>query len=279
MNPDRQSNGMLFSIDLEEFYPADPGRSARSTPLPQLVDVYLNLLRRSGTLCTFFVVGEVARRYPGLLREIASAGHELACHGDRHLTLEQFTPASFAEDLKANRAAVEAATGTRVQGFRAPLLSLCERTSWAHAVLAGEGFAYSSSVLPAENPLYGWQGFGFAPRRVDEVLEIPVTLARFPVVGALPLCCGTYFRVLPWWLIRRRLATAPTQGPWISYFHPYDIDHRQPWTLHAGVRRSRPMNALLFLRRASLPGRIERLLAAYPRGGTYGEYASRRLPG
>src|SRR6478736_2601675 len=96
----------LFSIDLEEYYPAVPGRSFRATPLPALVDRYLELLRGRGH-ATFFVVGDVARKFPHVLERIATEGHELACHGNRHLTLDRFSPREFAADLRANRAAIE----------------------------------------------------------------------------------------------------------------------------------------------------------------------------
>jgi polysaccharide deacetylase family protein (PEP-CTERM system associated) len=275
MTPTPSAPALLFSIDLEEFYPAEPDRDPRSSPLEGLVKLYLDLLERHQTRATFFVVGEVARKFPGLLRAIAAAGHELGCHGDRHLTLDQFNPETFAADLRANRAAVESAAGIRVQGFRAPLLSLTARCAWAHAVLAREGFTYSSSVLPAANPLFGWPDFGAVPRRQDGVWEIPVTVSKFFGLGPLPLFSGTYFRVLPWWLVRQRLPAPRSPLPLISYFHPYDIDRDQPWTMHAGVRGSLPMNALLFFRRRSLPGRIAGLLRTCPRGNTYSEYIKR----
>jgi polysaccharide deacetylase family protein (PEP-CTERM system associated) len=264
---------LLFSVDLEEFYPATPGSDARSTALPELVAHYLELLRRHDARCTFFVVGGVASRYPELLRTIAADGHELGCHGAFHRTLDEFTPEGFAADLRANREAVEAAAGGRVAGFRAPLLSLTGDTAWAHEVLAAEGFTYSSSVLPAPNPLYGWAEFGPAPRRTGGILEIPVTLARLPVAGALPLFCGTYFRVFPWPAVRRQIPRLDPSRPLVCYFHPYDIDHRQPLTMHAGVRGSRVMNRLLFLRRRSLLRRLAALLEACPSTATYREYA------
>ena len=260
---------------MEEFYPVDPACDPRSAPLADLVELYLRILRSCGTRCTFFVVGEVARRFPDLVQAIAAAGHEVGCHGDKHITIDQLTPATFAADLRANRAAVEAATGMGARGFRAPLLSLTERTSWAYAVLASEGFTYSSSVLPGRNPLYGWPEFGVAPRSIDGVFEIPVTLARISVLGSLPIYSGTYFRVLPWWLVHR-LLPSPPQLPLVSYFHPYDIDHHQPWIMHSGVKGNLIMNLLLFLRRGSLPSRIERLLRACPRGHTYRDFVDSR---
>lgn len=266
---------LLFSIDVEEFYPADPDRDPRSSPLPSLVGAYLDLLRQHNVRATFFVVGDVARRHPEVLRSIVADGHELACHGDRHVTLDHFTPDEFAADLRLNRAAVQAAAGAEVAGFRAPVLSLTERTSWAYDVLASEGFKYSSSVLPASNPLYGWPSFGPPPRRQRGVVEIPITLASV-FKRAVPAFSGTYFRVMPWALVRRELRVLPSDRPVVCYFHPYDIDHRQPWTMHVGVRGSHFMNALLFARRRSLLVRIASLVGEMPAAETYSDYVARQ---
>jgi polysaccharide deacetylase family protein (PEP-CTERM system associated) len=271
------SPSLLFSIDLEDYYPADSTADARSAPLHDLVAIYLDLLARHHVRATFFVVGELARREPRLLARIAQAGHELGCHGDRHLTLDRLSPETFASDLRSNRRAVEEAAGQRVQGFRAPLLSLTHKTAWAHTVLAGEGFVYSSSVLPAPNPLFGWEEFGTNPRQVNGVWEIPISLAHVPLLGMLPLFSGTYFRILPWSLARRSIESAQSTRPLVSYFHPYDIDHRQPWTMHAGVRGNRLMNYLLFARRSSLPARLENLMKACPVSTTCGDYVARCL--
>ena len=43
--------------------------------------------------------GIVAERYPGLIRDIAAEGHELACHTHTHVQLDKHTP----ESLRARR--------------------------------------------------------------------------------------------------------------------------------------------------------------------------------
>jgi polysaccharide deacetylase family protein (PEP-CTERM system associated) len=266
-------NPLLFSIDLEEYYLERGGVDPRSAPLPELAERYLELLSKANARCTFFVVGEVARKYPGLIRRIAGAGHEIACHGDRHVSLDKLDPETFARDLRANRSALEAAGAPPARGFRAPLFSLTRSTSWAHSVLLAEGFTYSSSVLPAANPLFGWPEFGTRPRVVDGITELPVTVRTF-LGRRLPLFGGTYFRVLPFAVVRPRLRSSLRAGHVVSYFHPYDIDAGQPWTLHAGVRGNRALNSLLFLRRRSLPARLGLLLGEADRHLSHAEFIS-----
>jgi len=262
----------LFSVDLEEFTPAQPGREFRRTPLPCLAQRYLELLRRHKARATFFVVGQVAKAFPSLLREIAAEGHELACHTHTHQPLDAFTPETFREDLARNLDAVGACSSRPITGFRAPILSLTEKTRWAYPILAEAGIRYSCSVLPAPNPLHGWPGFGASPRCLDGVLEVPVTLAK---VGpsSMPIGAGTYFRVLPFWLIRRHFeATARNDQPMVGYFHPYDIDTEQEWIMNAGVHGNPLLNALLYLNRSKTMNRLDSILDAGFKISPYDEY-------
>lgn len=44
----------------------------------------LGLLEELGLRASFFLLGELAERRPGLCRQIAEAGHDVGCHGHRH---------------------------------------------------------------------------------------------------------------------------------------------------------------------------------------------------
>lgn len=126
--------------------------------------------------------------------------------------------------------------------------------------MPGSVSEYSSSVLPARNPLYGWPGFGAAPRVVGGVIEAPVTVARIGPLLA-PIGAGTYFRCLPMPLVRRAFAACAGRGEAIvGYFHPYDIDTAQERVMSRGVRRSRLMNTLLYVNRHRTLERLESVI-------------------
>jgi polysaccharide deacetylase family protein (PEP-CTERM system associated) len=248
----------LFSIDLEEFYAERA--EFRRTPLPELVERYLELLRHRGMKATFFVVGEIAKKFPAALRAISEEGHELACHTYDHIPLSEQDAGTLRDDLRRNLDALAEFAKGPIQGFRAPILSLGEKQQWAYEILAALGFTYSSSVLPARNPLHGWPGFGLAPRRMGGVLEIPVTLSR--VFGMeVPVGAGTYFRCLPFGAIRARFdRLAGEDTAIVGYFHPYDIDTAQERVMSRGVRGSRVLNALLYVNRSGTLRRLESIL-------------------
>jgi polysaccharide deacetylase family protein (PEP-CTERM system associated) len=250
----------LFSVDLEEFYAERA--EFRRTPLPALTERYLEFLRRHQMRATFFVVGEIAEKFPATIRAIAAEGHELACHTWAHRPMEEYNAPSLRDDLRRNLDALGACASAPVTGFRAPILSLTEKCRWVYALLAELGFKYSSSVLPAKNPLHGWPGFGAAPRLVDGILEIPVTLGKiFPM--QLPIGAGTYFRCLPFAAIANRFAAeAASARPVVGYFHPYDLDAAQERVMSRGVRGSRVLNSLLYINRAKTLRRLEAIVAA-----------------
>ena len=248
----------LFSVDLEEFYAERPG--FQRTPLPELAGRYLELLRRHRMKATFFVVGELAKQFRSTIREIHAEGHELACHTHSHLALNQYDSLSLEEDLRRNLDAIHHCVDTEITGFRAPILSLTEKTQWAYEVLAKVGFKYSSSVLSSKNPLHGWPGFGNGARKINGILELPVTLSQF-LGMRVPVGSGTYFRCLPFAFTRRCFRQCAAEGtPIIGYFHPYDTDSAQEKVMLRGVGGSRLMNSLLYVNRAKTIPRLEKIL-------------------
>jgi polysaccharide deacetylase family protein (PEP-CTERM system associated) len=269
------SRTYLFSVDVEDARLMVPGGERFRPRVEPMTLRYLDWLDRHRFSATFFVVGDVARRHPELVREIARRGHELGCHSDHHVPLDQQTPAAFGADLDACLEALAACGATRVHGYRAPTFSLVQRTAWAYDVLAARGITYSSSVLPAKNPLYGWPEFGAGARVMPSgVLEIPMTLTR---VGPLrvPVGGGVYFRALPFrviaWAMRRGAADEPVTG----YFHPYDIDEEQERFVHAGIDDNRLYHWLMFFNRGGVFGRLDKLVADGHRVETYARYAAR----
>jgi polysaccharide deacetylase family protein (PEP-CTERM system associated) len=251
----------------------------RPERVPDNVHGYLEWLKSHDFRCTFFVVGDVAKAYPSLIREIFDKGHEIACHGYRHIPLDQQTPDQFRNLLEANRNALTRAGAKSIQGFRAPIFSLTEKTAWAYEVLKDLGFTYSSSVLPAKNPFYGWPEFGPRPKMINGIFEIPMTIRRFGPYR-VPAAGGVYFRVLPALFIRRSVNKfLGADRPLIGYFHPYDIDTEQERFMHPEINDSRFYNYLMYYNRKNV---FKRLDAIVRRGFTicpYAEYIRRTMQG
>ncbi|GGG46771.1 hypothetical protein GCM10010964_37660 [Caldovatus sediminis] len=251
-------DSLTFTVDVEELHP-----ESSAARLERTTRRLLDLLEEAEGRGTFFVLGEAARRAPGLVREIARRGHELASHGERHRALGAETPEGFRAGLAACKARIEDLAGAPVLGFRAPMFSLTAGTApWATAILGELGFAYSSSVVPAWNFLHGYPG---APRRPflwpSGVLELPCPLGRVGPL-AMPFLGGMYLRYLPPWRLRqfaRQAGAAPDGAVFWTYCHPYDVDTAQ------GLRRYADLglgaSLMLWLNRGRMEGRLRAVLA------------------
>jgi polysaccharide deacetylase family protein (PEP-CTERM system associated) len=192
----------------------------------------LDLLERTGVRATFFVLGWVAEHYPGLVRTIHAAGHEVGCHSYWHRLIYQQTPAEFRADLRRGRRVLEDATGTAVTAYRAPTFSITRRSLWALDALLEEGFVLDSSIFPTHHDRYGLAGAPLRPHRIvrpaGTLLEFPMPVYRglgYP----LPIGGGGYFRLYPYWLTRHGLAALNATGrPFAAYLHPWELDPAQP---------------------------------------------------
>jgi polysaccharide deacetylase family protein (PEP-CTERM system associated) len=242
---------------------------------------FLKFVEERGITTTVFIVGEIARSHASLVRRVAEGGHEIGLHGLRHVALGDVGPAHLQAELQEGRALLQDAAQTPVSGFRAPIFSLTPATEWAVEQIASAGFVYSSSVLPAANPLHGWPGAPRQPCRWSNGLtELPC-----PVGGvgrlSIPFLGGIYLRYVPLVLTRRMLAAlGERSAPW-SYCHPYDIDPDEPFFVmpHAG----RLTSLILQTRRGATLTRLEALIAAgggagRPLGEIAHELSSRELP-
>jgi polysaccharide deacetylase family protein (PEP-CTERM system associated) len=208
---------------------------------PRRVDLNTNRILDQfdthGVKATFFTLGWVAERFPGLIRRIVADGHELASHGWDHTRVDSQDPEAFRADIRRTRALLEDTGGVPVTGYRAATFSIGAGTLWAFPILRQEGYLYSSSINPIRHDLYGMPDAPRVPFRpdADGVLEIPMTTVR--LMGRnWPCSGGGYFRLLPTMLYRAGLqrVNRHDRQPGIFYFHPWEVDPDQPRVENAG---------------------------------------------
>lgn len=189
------------------------------------------LFAEADVKATFFVLGWVADRYPGLVREIVDNGHELASHGYSHRRITMLDRERFRDEIKTSKKILEDIGSVEVKGYRAPSYSIVESTLWAHEILLEEGYLYSSSVYPIKHDLYGIPD---APRFRYEVPELGLTeipVSTTTIYGQnVPCGGGGYFRLFPYpvsrWAIER--VNRIERQPCNFYFHPWELDPEQP---------------------------------------------------
>jgi peptidoglycan-N-acetylglucosamine deacetylase len=263
-------NGL--SVDVEDYYHVEAfaDRIQRETwsDYPRRVvgntRRVLKLFEDAGARATFFILGFVAEKEPALVREIAAAGHEVACHSHMHRRVFTMTPQEFREDLRRAKGVIEDAGGQKVVGYRAPTFSIVEKSLWAIEILAEEGFIYDSSIFPVRHDLYGMPNAPRFPYRWmcpsgKSLIEIPPTTVRFAGRN-WPAAGGGYLRILPMaytrWALNR---VRQREGrPAVVYFHPWEIDPDQPRLSGSVKSRLRHYSNL-----GRMEGRLRDLLAQF----------------
>ena len=238
-----------LSFDVEDYYHvqgfAQVIRRSQWEGLPSRIirntSGILRLLDEHNVRATFFVLGWVAERYPGLVRDIASAGHEVASHGYCHELIYQQTQEEFARDLQRSLQAIRnACPDVQVLGYRAPSFSITRASQWALGVLSDLGFRYDSSIFPVGmHDRYGVPDAPrFAHRLTDRLCEFPASTVRlfgrnWPVAG------GGYFRLYPLTVTKMAIRRLNREGhPAIVYLHPWEFDPEQP-KVHQASRFAR----------------------------------------
>jgi polysaccharide deacetylase family protein (PEP-CTERM system associated) len=223
----------------------------------------LDLLARHNTLATFYVLGWVAERFPELVREIQSAGHEIGSHSYWHRLVYELSPDEFRRDLVSSLRVLEDITGRAVVHYRAPSFSITRRSLWALEILAEHGITCDSSVFPIHHDRYGIPDARPHLHQVEtaggSLWEFPPSVSRVMKMN-LPVSGGGYFRLYPFSFSSRCLRKINRAGrPFMFYIHPWELDAAQP-RLAAGTQISRLRHRVNL---SSTEAKLNRLLARF----------------
>lgn len=241
-----QSIVNALTVDVEDYFQVSAlaghidlaSWDSRPCRVEQNVQRLLELFADRQATGTFFTLGWIAQRYPGLVRDIVAAGHELASHGFAHQRASDQDYGEFLADIRRAKGLLEDISGRAVVGYRAPSFSIGSANPWAFDALYEAGYRYSSSVYPVRHDHYGMPDaprFRFSPRK--GLVEFPITTSR--LFGRnLPAGGGGYFRLLPYavsrWSVRR--VNKIDGEPAIFYMHPWEIDPGQPRVPGIGLK-------------------------------------------
>ncbi|MBC8465786.1 DUF3473 domain-containing protein [bacterium] len=230
-----------FSVDVEDWYQVENLSSviSRSTwdkrerRVVRNMDRLLGIFDEANVKVTCFILGKVAREFPELVKKIADKGHEVASHGEDHLSLYSHNPETFRSTIDSLKKYLEDVSGQQVIGYRAPNFTITKETWWALDILAECGYLYDSSVFPFKRKRYGVKDAPIDPYKIS--LTNGLTIAEFPPtvinlgIKTIPIAGGGYFRLYPTsfmnWAIKR---LEKNHRVLCFYIHPWEIDPGQP---------------------------------------------------
>jgi len=247
------SNYILLTIDIEEWFQVEnfkpwisllswssfPSRVEENTyrlldmmELPNEDTKPLLTGRCQKLRATFFVLGWVASRFPHLVREIRSRGHEVASHGSHHTVCHKQSLGDFRQDLKESKSILQDIIGAEVLGYRAPSFSI---TKELLETIQECGYVYDSSYNSfGLHRRYGQLDLchnrrrGIAVELNKDFYELPISNIRIRNF-VFPLGGGFYFRFLPFFFFKRGVrAILDRDAAYLFYLHPWEIDQEQP---------------------------------------------------
>lgn len=262
----------LLTIDVEEyFHPTEVQAfvdQSQWQALPSRVDLHvrlvLDLLEKHDVRATFFILGWVAERHPGLVRAIVQKGHEIGCHSYAHQLVYDLSPARFREDTIRALAAIGDACGVAPRVYRAPSYSITRKSFWALEVLVDCGFTHDSSIYPIAHDRYGVAGFERHAHVIDTpsgpIVEVPIATVKLANGRVAPIGGGGYLRLLPYRYTAAgiRRVNREEQQPACIYFHPWEIDPDHPRLAKGTIARLRTYTGLRGMSR-----KLERLLTEF----------------
>ena len=227
----------ILTFDIEDWYHFLEHSSTRNETQwkdfePRVRQNTANILEFLSThqqKATFFIIGWIAKKNPGLVKDIADAGHEIGLHSYGHQLIWQQTRDEFRQDLLRNIGVLEDQLGYKVDTYRAPGFSVKRNNLWAFDVMAEVGIKADASIFPAIRAHGGMPSFPFNfPCSIE---HNGITIKEFPINYNLMagirtvLTGGGYFRFWPYNVIKHYTNKSPYV---MSYFHPRDFDMQQP---------------------------------------------------
>jgi polysaccharide deacetylase family protein (PEP-CTERM system associated) len=220
----------------------------------------LDLLDGRNAQATFFVTSRIAEASPGLIREIASRGHEIASAGEHHGDLDGVDVAKFQASVTRSRHRLEQIIGRQVAGFRMAGGWLSEQDVWILDALGEAGYQYDSSIRAAlfSNPEAVWRR-GITNGR-GGIREFPVS--SLGVLGfQVPIAGGGPFRHYPERLTKLAVAhwDRNRSEPFVMGIRTWELDAEQPRIsvapMHARLRHYRNLR--------HMPRLLDELLSTY----------------
>lgn len=247
----------ILTIDLEDwFHILDHSSTSEiyqwekfESRIERNTDWLLQVMSDSNVQATFFILGWVAEKYPGLVKKIISNGHEPATHSYAHQLLYKQNAIEMKNDLQRAIQLTEDVCGKKITAYRAPGFSFNQKSKFAFEVLNECGIEMDCSLFPARRNHGGFHQFGknypvWIEYEGYRLKELPINTKN--VFGQrVVFSGGGYFRFFNYKHIQRWMKSSDYV---MTYFHPRDFDSGQPmiedlvwyrkWMSYTGLKSS-----------------------------------------
>ena len=208
----------IISIDVETDWGGTLPPSAETVlgvkiGLPKIFEI----LNQYDCPATLFVSGEIVPYIQKELEISLQSQCEIASHGFTHRRMPELSASEIQEELAKSKVILEAVTGQKVLGFRAPQARIPDGL---YSYLKQSGYSYDSSVFAGKMPTrFNNENVPPSPYILDNIWEIPVN--SLPLI---PLPMGLLWMDLFNLLLIKSLTTISPLPNFIQvYMHPFDF--------------------------------------------------------
>ena len=228
------SKHAVLSMDIEDWYHLYyfQGKADTNYSMIDGFENYVELLNKYEIKTTFFVLSELKDKISEQLKYAVSCGHEIACHGKRHIRPLDLSIGDFEKELTEAKDELEKIVKTEVSGYRAPCYGI---NNEHYAIIEKVGFKYSSSMMNIKaHPLYGNLNLDEFSQCSDcvyakgDIVEFPLSTKKF-LTKNITVSGGGWIRLLPWKCFMKPLIQAylKESNDYYLYIHPFELSEKQ----------------------------------------------------
>ncbi|HXA93642.1 MAG TPA: polysaccharide deacetylase [Steroidobacteraceae bacterium] len=223
--------------------------------VPRILETY----RHYGIRQTFFVPAWCAERYPYAVEAMVRDGHEVSAHGYMHEYPNELTDDKERYWLERSLSALQAVTGTKPAGWRAPLYNFSHRSA---ELLLEAGVTYDASLMGDDVPY-----LLDTPR--GSLLELPSHWGMDdwpPFMHSLELDFQMPIQSAArawetWW--EELEAMWDFGGLWVPVWHPFLSGRLARWRVtHAMIGRMLDKGRIWFAPMSEIAAHVQRCMAA-----------------
>jgi hypothetical protein len=196
---------VILTVDIEADW-----ETSETQAIELILPKFLDYLKQRKATATFFIVGEIAEKFPKQVKQIIKDGHEIASHSNTHSNLKKLTFDELEKEVSTSKNTLEK-LGAKVSGFRAPR---GECPGEIYAILKKYDYKYSSSIIASWFPgRYNELGNSQVHKR-GEILELPIpNFSKFKIPAGL-----SYVR-----LMHPMLNKNFAKEPYMIYVHLHEF--------------------------------------------------------
>lgn len=219
---------LLEAIEVEKF-----------EIVPRSTRKILRILNKYKLKATFFVTGQVAKRYPDVVREIVESGNEVGSHGYSHRLLNNLSSKELEREISLSQEQLTKITNRKINGFRAPLNAPPKDLTTYFRLLKKHGFSYDSSIYPTKVGVFS--GNNNFPEQIAKIennfYEVP--LSCISILGVkFPISGGFYIRMFPSCVYQKILdIKSKRHESLVVYLHTWEFETNYPKVIKNPLKR------------------------------------------